>query len=204
MGTENRCSTRTVAHRCYGSLTGSDSRGGTMKTMNRRNKLTISLPRLSFAAIAIAIALAMPRSAHADAATMLMNRVQYALAANTNLNGTSCYVVSPGVVVLYGTVYNEMDRDLAESTARNVRGVHKVVNTLRTSTGKWLEDESRINDTLLLNGFNSVQVRVIANQAYLSGTVTSQAEEQRAIRTVSSVSNLQVVNFMRVVPGSIF
>ncbi|HUA35351.1 MAG TPA: BON domain-containing protein [Candidatus Binataceae bacterium] len=171
--------------------------------MNRNSSSTI-FARLSVAAFAIALALAIPRAARADASTVLMNRVQYALAANTNLNGASCYVVSPGVVVLYGTVFNDKDRDLAESTARGVRGVHKVVNTLRTSTGKWLEQESRINDTLLLNGFNSVQVRVIANQAYLSGTVSSPGEEQRAIRTVSSVSNLQVVNFMRVVPGSIF
>lgn len=148
--------------------------------------------------------IAATRVAHADAGTVLMNRVQGALAANNNLNGASCYVVSPGVVVLYGTVFDDNDRRMAESTARRVRGVVKVVNTLRTRTGQWLEQESRINDTLQLNGFEGVQVRIIGNDAYLSGTVTSESEVQRAIRTVKSVAQVHVINFMRVVPGSIF
>jgi osmotically-inducible protein OsmY len=170
--------------------------------MSRSN---ISATRTALASALIAAFLAaIPPSARADAGTVLMDRVQSTFGANSNLNGASCYVVSPGVVVLYGTVFDDKDRQLAESTARRVRGVVKVVNTLRTKTGKWLEEESRINDTLQLNGFEGVQVRIIGNDAYLSGTVTSEAEVQRAIRTVTSVSKAHVINFMRVVPGSIF
>jgi hypothetical protein len=45
---------------------------------------------------------------------------------------------------------------------------------------------------------------VIGPEAYVSGQVESQAEEQRALRVIASESKLNVVNFVRVVPGSIF
>jgi len=79
-----------------------------------------------------------------------------------------------------------------------------VVNTLRTETGQWLAEESRINDTLVLNEVQGVSARVIGTEVYLSGQVSSVAEKQRAARVVSSVSNLQVVNFISVVPGPLF
>ena len=126
------------------------------------------------------------------------------LRADRRLNGASSYTAAPGVIVLYGKVFDDKDRRLAEAKARKVHGVTQVVNTLRTETGQWLAEEARINDTLVLNDFNDVSVRVIGSQAYVSGQVTTEAEAQRAIRVISSVSNLQVVNFMRVVPGSIF
>jgi BON domain len=103
-----------------------------------------------------------------------------------------------------GKVFDSKDRDLAESTVSNVSGVKQVVNTLTTKTGQWLEEESRINDTLVLNDLQGVSCRIIGRDAYLSGQVTSQAEVNRAIRVVSSESNLRIVNFVRVVPGSIF
>jgi osmotically-inducible protein OsmY len=82
--------------------------------------------------------------------------------------------------------------------------VTQVVNTLRTMTGQWRAEEERINDTLLLNGLEGVSARVIGSQVYLSGTVTGQAEKQRAARVVASVSNLQQNNFIWVKPGPIF
>ena len=92
-----------------------------------------------------------PGSARAASSTVLSHRVEAALRANDNLNGANCYAAAPGVIVLYGKVFDNKDRDLAESTAFNVHGVKQVVNTLRTTTGKWLEEEARINDTLVLN-----------------------------------------------------
>ena len=80
----------------------------------------------------------------------------------------------------------------------------QVINTLRTKTGKWLEEESRINDTLLLNDMYGVSARVIGSSVYVSGQVSSEAEQQRVVRIIKSVSNLQVVNFTRVVPGPMF
>ena len=143
-------------------------------------------------------------SALADYATTLMKRVDKALRADKRLNGAECYTAAPGVIVLYGKVFDDKDRTLAESTALKVHGVKQVVNTLRTETGQWLAEESRINDTLVLNEVQGVSARVIGPEVYLSGQVSSAAEKQRAARVVSSVSSLQVVNFISILPGPLF
>ena len=159
------------------------------------------------AAIGIMMAMlvaGMPSRAFAQRSTVLMHRVERALRANDNLNGAMCYSPAPGVIVLHGRVFNNQDRELAETTASNVRGVTQVVNTLRTETGQWLAEEERINDTLLLNGLEGVSARVIGSQVYLSGTVTGEAEKQRASRVVASISSLQQNNFIWVKPGPIF
>jgi osmotically-inducible protein OsmY len=145
-----------------------------------------------------------PLKAFAYGSTALMHRVNRALRANDNLNGANCYSPAPGVIVLYGRVFNKADRELAETTANNVGGVTQVVNTLRTDTGEWIAEEERINDTLLLNGLEGVSARVVGSQVYLSGTVTGEAEKQRASRVVASVSNLQQNNLIWVKPGPIF
>ena len=150
----------------------------------------------------IASMLLVPAAAKADT---LLRRVETALRSDNNLNGAAAYTTTPGVVILYGTVFDKADSDLAEKTVRKVKGVTNVINTLRTQTGNWQEEEARINDTLMLNGFNGLQAKVVGPQVYLSGQTTSEAEEQRAIRVVGSVSpQLQVVNFMRAVPGPMF
>ena len=142
--------------------------------------------------------------ARADSEVALMNRVIAALRINDRLNGAKAYTAAPGVVVLYGMVFDDKDRALAEQTANGVNGVSQVVDNLRTKTGKWRREEERINTQLLVNGFNDVQVRVVGPQAYLSGRVTSQSEKQRAASVVSSVSNLQINNFIWVQPSSMF
>jgi len=159
---------------------------------------------LAAGAIALLLIFGGLRGALADASTVLMHRVERALRANDNLNGAMCYTAAPGVIVLYGRVFDDTDRRLAEATAGNVRGVQRVVNTLRTTTGKWLEEEERINDTLQLNDLQGVGARVVGPDVYLSGTVTSEAEKQRAARVVASVSHLQVNNMIWVQPGSLF
>ncbi len=145
-----------------------------------------------------------PVNALAGSSTSLMKRVEAALRADKRLNGADCYTAAPGVIVLHGKVFDDNARTLAEKTAGKVRGVKKVINTLGTTTGHWLEQEARINDTLRLNGFERASVRVIGSDAYLSGQVSSEADKQRAARVVSTISNLRVVNFIRVVPPKIF
>lgn len=145
-----------------------------------------------------------PVNALGDSSTSLMKRVEAALRADKRLNGADCYTAAPGIIVLYGKVFDDNARTLAEKTAGKVRGVKKVVNTLGTTTGRWLEQEARINDTLRLNGFEGVSVRVIGSDAYLSGQVSSEADKQRAARVISTISNLRVVNFIRVAPRRIF
>jgi len=133
-----------------------------------------------------------------------MNRVTAALRTNDRLNGAKAYTAAPGVVVLYGMVFDEKDRALAEQTANAVPGVNQVVDNLRTKTGKWYQEEERIDLQLQMNGFNDVQVKVVGPYVYLSGQVTSQAEKQRAANVVGSVSNLQINNMIWVQPGSMF
>lgn len=140
----------------------------------------------------------------ADGEVALMNRVNAALRINDRLNGAKAYTAAPGVVVLYGMVFDDKDRTLAEQAANGVNGVTQVVDNLRTKTGKWFQEEERINAQLLMNGFNDVQVRVVGPEVYLSGKVTSQSDKQRAASVVASVSNLQINNFIWVQPGSIF
>jgi osmotically-inducible protein OsmY len=150
------------------------------------------------------VAICAPRVAYADSGALLSKKVTAALRADRRLNGSNCYTEAPGVIILTGTVFDENSRKLAEAAAYRVRGVQQVVNTLRTQTGQWLEEESKINDTLALNGLQSLSVRVIGPQAYLSGQITSPADQQRALRVIATISNLQVVNFSRIVPGSVF
>ena len=155
-------------------------------------------------AILILLVAASASLARADGEVALMNRVTAALRTNDRLNGAKAYTAAPGVVVLYGMVFDEKDRALAEQTANAVPGVNQVVDNLRTKTGKWYQEEERIDLQLQMNGFNDVQVRVVGPEVYLSGQVTSQSEKQRAASVVASVSSLQINNFIWVQPGSIF
>jgi osmotically-inducible protein OsmY len=168
-------------------------------TFNRDKRRVSGAIIVGLALLALAAASGPAHAQSQDAA--LMRRVEVALRADNRLNGAAAYTASPGVIVLYGKVFDEKDSRLAEQTAKKVRGVQQVINTLRTKTGQWLEEESRINDTLQLNGFQDVSAKVVGPEAYLSGQVNTESDKQRAANVVSSVSKLQVVNFIRVVPG---
>jgi hypothetical protein len=154
-------------------------------------------------AVAVLI-LTIAGAARADGEVALMNRGNTASRGNDRLNGAKAYTAAPAVIVLYGMVFDDKDRALAEKTANGVNGVTQVVDNLRTKTGKWFQEEERINTQLQVNGFNDAQVRVVGPEIYLSGKVTSQSEKQRAANVVASVSNLQINNFIWVQPGSIF
>lgn len=165
----------------------------------RRHSRTIHAIAISILLVAASASLA-----RADGEVALMNRVTAALRTNDRLNGAKAYTAAPGVVVLYGMVFDEKDCALAEQTANSVPGVNQVVDNLRTKTGKWYHEEERIDLQLQINGFNDVQVKVVGPYVYLSGQVTSQAEKQRAANVVGSVSNLQINNMIWVQPGSMF
>jgi hypothetical protein len=170
---------------------------------NARSIATVQLRLFSIATLVL-IALLNGVAFAQSIGVALMKRVNRALRADNRLNGASAYTAAPGVIVLYGTVFDKHDRELAERVANGVRGVNQVDNTLRTKTGQWREEESRINDTLLLNDLQGVSATVIGSQAYLSGQVNSQAEKNRAVMVVSSQSNLNIVNLVRIVPGPLF
>jgi osmotically-inducible protein OsmY len=141
----------------------------------------------------------------ADSEAQLMNHVNAALRSNPRLNGAKAYTAAEGVVVLYGMVFDEKDRAMAEQTANSVPGVNSVVDNLRTKTGKWADEEERINTQLLTSGFTDVQARVVGPYIYLSGNVTGQADKDRATNVASSVyPNKQINNMIFVQPGSMF
>ena len=52
--------------------------------------------------------------ARADGEVALMNRVNSVLRGNDRLNGAKAYTAAPGVIVLYGMVFDDKDRALAE------------------------------------------------------------------------------------------
>lgn len=143
-------------------------------------------------------------SAKGEGEAALMNRVEASLRRNDRLNGAKVYTAAPGVVVLYGMVFGNKDRKLAERTSYDVPGVSQVIDNLRTRTGKWFHEEEQINAQLQMNGFHDVEVRVVGAEAYLSGKVHKQSEKRRAANVVASVSHLHINNLIRVEPGSIF
>ena len=149
----------------------------------------------------------MARQAYVNSPTGTGSRWKWGarlLRGNDRLNGAKAYTAALGVVVLYGMVFDDRDRALAEQVANGVNGVNQVVDNLRTKTGKWFQEEERINLQLQMNGFKDVQVRVVGPYVYLSGQVTGQADKQRAADVVASVSNLQINNMIWVQPGSMF
>src|SRR5215469_12294072 len=94
---------------------------------------------LVFAAFMLTVAGATSRArAHGEVA--LINQVNRALHADDRLNGAEAYTAAPEVVVLYGMVFDDRDRTLAEQTANAVNGVTQVVDNIRTKTGKWFQE----------------------------------------------------------------
>jgi osmotically-inducible protein OsmY len=159
---------------------------------------------LAFAVLILAV-LGPASFARADGEAALMNQVNAALRASDRLNGAKAYTAAEGVVVLYGMVFDDKDRALAEQIANGVPGVNSVVDNLRTKTGKWFQEEERIELQLQSNGFNDVQARVVGPYIYLSGQVTGQANKDRAANVASSVyPNKQINNMIWVQPGSMF
>ncbi len=169
-----------------------------MSTLHRAWRTVVAI------AVLILIGAGASSSARSDGEVALMNRVTAALRSNDRLNGAKAYTAAPGVVVLYGMVFDDKDRALAEQVVNGVSGVNQVVDNLRTKTGKWVQEEELIMLQLQMSGFNDVQARVVGPQVYLSGQVTSQTDKQRAANVVASVSNKQINNMIWVQPGSMF
>jgi osmotically-inducible protein OsmY len=170
----------------------------------RRRSNDTSRAIVAIAVLILSVAGA-PSLALAQSGAALMNHVNAALQSNPRLNGAKAYTAAEGVVVLYGLVFDDKDRALAEQIAYGVPGVSSVVDNLRTKTGKWFQEEERIDSQLQMNGFNDVQVKVVGPYVYLSGQVTGQGAKQRAASIVNSVApNLQINNMIWEQPGSMF
>jgi TonB family protein len=134
----------------------------------------------------------------------LLDRVQDALRSSRKLGRVRAYT-NHGTVVLFGKVYNDNDKALADRVARGVPGVTGVNNTLTTDLAEWSDTAARITAQLQSAGLSKVTVRVIGRDAYLNGEVKTALERERAATVAEGAAAVTVkANMIRVVPGGIF
>jgi len=134
----------------------------------------------------------------------LMTRVTEELHLNPELRRVHAFTTG-GAVTLFGKVFDDPDKLLAERTARRVSGVTGVVDNLTTDTQEWAQNQSRIQQELQNAGLNGVTVKVIGKSAYLSGEVKTELEKQRAVTITEAAAPVRVSgNLIRVAIGSIF
>ncbi|HEX4210538.1 MAG TPA: BON domain-containing protein [Candidatus Binataceae bacterium] len=143
------------------------------------------------AALAIAGLLIVPtygvaRPAHGSPRWVMQTRVQEALGGDPRFKDVHVTVTQPGTVILEGNVFNRKAFDDAAQIARSVQGVMRVINALTTTSFDWKKTQLRVNQMLLNNGLGSVTATVIGNQVFLKGTVTSEADKQRAVSIVQT------------------
>ncbi len=135
----------------------------------------------------------------------LYERVNDALKANRKFGRVKGYANNSGEVTLTGTVFDDKDKALAMSTARNVPGVTNVIDALSTDTGKWAQEQATIQQQLANAGLPKVTVKVIGRDAYLDGTVKTDLEKQRAVTITQAAAPVVVRgNVITVVPGNMF
>jgi TonB family protein len=134
----------------------------------------------------------------------LRERVTTALAGNRKLRRVQVYTTG-GNVTLSGKVFDENDKLLAEQTVRGVSGVTSVTDNLGTDTAEWVRNASTINQQLQSAGLTGVTVKVIGKTAYLTGTVKTQPDKERAVAIAQSAARVIVrENLIRVEPGGLF
>lgn len=134
----------------------------------------------------------------------LLDRVQSALRSSRKLGRVKVYTTG-GVVTLYGRVFDDSDKRLAERTVRHVDGVTDVINQLSTDKAQWAANQARIAQSLANAGLGGVTVKVIGNDAYLDGEVRTKLDRERAVTIAEGAAPVKVrSNLIRVAPGSVF
>jgi TonB family protein len=154
-----------------------------------------------------------PRRRHHHAASALASapppeplgeRVTNELAGNRKLRRVQAYT-NGGNVTLTGRVFDDSDKLLAEQTVRSVSGVGTVTDDLTTDTAQWVQDSNTINQQLQAAGLGGVTAKVIGKTAYLSGTVKTDLERERAVGVAQAAARVTVrENLIRVDAGGLF
>jgi TonB family protein len=150
-----------------------------------------------------------PRRHHVAAAPKpppmtLQQRVLQALSSNPRTRRVNCYT-SGNTVTIFGKVFDNDARLYAEKVVRNVPGVGNVIDSLSTDEADWAARQAAIASQLYAAGLNTVTVKVIGHDAYLDGTVKSDAQKQQAVTITQNASPVHVAgNLIRVVPGNMF
>jgi len=134
----------------------------------------------------------------------LLERVQSALRSDRRLGRVKAYTAG-GVVTLYGKVYDNSGKRLAERAARGVSGVTDVIDQITTDQAEWASEELRITQGLASAGLTGVTVKVIGRDAYLDGQVNSDLDRERAATIAEGAAPVRVrTNLIRVAPGRVF
>ena len=137
-------------------------------------------------------------------AITLQQQVLQALSSNSRTRRVNCYT-NGGVVTIFGKVFDADAKQYAENVVRKVPGVTSVNNSLTTDTADWAARQAAIASQLYSAGLTGVTVKVIGNDAYLNGTVKTQAQKQQAVQITESASPVHVRgNIINVLPGNMF
>jgi TonB family protein len=121
----------------------------------------------------------------------LIERVNGELRTDRRLRRVQAYT-NGSVVTIFGKVFDDNDRLLAERTVRNTDGVSTVINNLTTDTQQWDQNQRLITQALQNAGLNGVQVKVIGPNAYLSGQVKTDLDRERAVTVAQAAAPVRV------------
>lgn len=134
----------------------------------------------------------------------LQQRVKEVLASNPKLRRVDCYT-SGGTVTIFGKVFDADAKQLAERVVGRVPGVSNVIDSLSTDESDWAARQNKIAMQLANSGLSNVTIKVIGHDAYLGGTVKSEADKQRAVTIAESAAPVQVrTNLITVEIGNMF
>ena len=134
----------------------------------------------------------------------LIERVNSELRANRRLRRVQAYT-NGSVVTIFGKVFDDNDRLIAERAVRGTDGVSAVINNLTTDTQQWEQNQTLITQALQNAGLNDVRVKVIGRDAYLSGQVKTQLDRERAVTVAQAAAPVKVrENLITIAIGNIF
>ena len=135
----------------------------------------------------------------------LQQRVKLVLGLNPRTRRVDCYT-SGSTVTIFGKVFDADAKLYTEKIVRQVSGVGNVIDSLTTDQSDWEARQNAIASQLYAAGLNSVTVKVIGRDAYLGGTVKSDAQKRQAVTIAESASSGVHVatNLITVVPGNMF
>jgi TonB family protein len=134
----------------------------------------------------------------------LQQRVLQALSSNPKTRRVNCYT-SGNTVTIFGKVFDDDAKRYAERIVRQVPGVGNVIDSLTTDTSEWAAQQAAIAAQLSGAGLSGVTVKVIGRDAYLNGTVKTEAQKQQAVTITENAAPVHVRgNIINVVPGNMF
>jgi osmotically-inducible protein OsmY len=145
-----------------------------------------------------------PRIAKPASTPSLYEQVKTVLKGNPKLRRVNLYT-NGGTVTLFGKVFDDSGKALAEQTVRNLPGVTSVVDNITTDEADWTQRQAQIAQQLANSGLDKVTVKVIGHDAFLDGEVKTELEKSRAVTITEGAAPVTVrTNLIRVVPGSMF